>query len=256
VQIDKSVFVNLGLTTVGRGEAPVDLKDLIRAVQDKTRSCSELERLDVAVQYGELLRGMGDDLVGHFVDQARTAGASWSQVGERLGVTRQAAHQRHVHRTSRLFGHRSRSPGQGPFQRFTQEAKDVIVAAQEEARSFRHNYVGVEHLLLGLSADGVVGPLVDAAGASREAILEQIRRIVGDGKETPDGTIPFTPRSKRALELGVRAAGRSSQPIRPAHILLGILDLREGVGAEILDRLDVARNDLRRAAKAALPGEN
>jgi Clp amino terminal domain, pathogenicity island component len=116
----------------------------------------------------------------------------------------------------------------------------------------RHNYVGVEHLLLGLSADGVAGPLVSAAGASRDAILEQIRRIVGEGEGTPGGTIPFTPRSKRALEVAARAAGRSGQHVRPTHILLGILDLREGVGAEVLDTL-VARDDLRRAAKEALP---
>jgi hypothetical protein len=103
-----------------------------------------------------------------------------------------------------------------------------------------------------LSADGFVGPLVRAAGASRDAILEQVRTIVGDGKGTPGGTIPFTARSKRALEVGARAAGRSGQPVRPTHILLGILDLREGVGAEVLDRLDVARGDLRGAAKGLI----
>lgn len=251
-EIDNPRLVNLRLTTVRRSDAPVDLKELIRAVQDSTPSCTELERLDVAVKYGELLKGVGDDLVGHFVDQARMAGASWSEVGQRLGVTRQAAHQRHFHRTSRLFGNRSRPSGKGPFERFTPEAKDVIVAAQEEARSLRHNYVGVEHLLLGLSADGVVGALVRTAGASRGAILEQIRRIVGEGEGTPGGTIPFTPRSKRALEVAARAAGRSGQPVRPTHILLGMLDLREGVGAQVLDTL-VARDDLRRAAKEALP---
>jgi hypothetical protein len=248
------MLVNLELTTVRKGEAPVDLKDLIRAVQDKTRSCTELERLDVAVKYGELLKGIGDDLVGHFVEEARKAGASWAQVGERLGVTKQAAHQRHVHRTPRLFGRRSRSSGQGPVERFTQEARDVIVVAQKEARSLRHNYIGVEHLLLALSADGVIGPLLRAAGAPSDAILDQIRRIVGDGKGTPGGTIPFTPRSKRALELAARDADRSGQPVGPGHILLGILDLREGVGIEVLDSLSVSRDDLRRGAKAVMQG--
>lgn len=236
-------------------DAPVDLNDLIRAVQDKTRSCTELERLDVAVKYGELLKGIGDDLVGHFVEQARKGGASWTQVGERLGVTKQAAHQRHVHRTPRLFGRRTRSSGQGPFERFAQEAKDVIVTAQEEARSLRHNYVGVEHLLLGLCADDIVGPLLRATGAPRDAILEQIRSIVGEGTATSAGLIPFTPRVKRALELAAGAAGRSGQPVEPAHILLGALDLREGVGAQILDKLRVSREDLRRKAKVLVLSE-
>lgn len=236
-----------------KGDPPIDLNDLIRAVQDKTRSCTDLERLDVAVKYGELLKEVGDDLVGHFVEQARKAGASWAQVGERLGVTKQAAQQRHVHRTPRFFGRRSRFSGQGPFERFTQEAKNVVVTAQEEARSLRHNYVGVEHLLLALSADGIVGPLLRPAGASRDAILEQVRRIVGEGRGTPASIIPFTPRAKRALELAARAAGRSGQPVRPAHILIGLLDLRQGVGAEVLDTLNVSRDDLRLGAKAVEP---
>ena len=126
----------------------------------------------------------------------------------------------------------------------------MIVTAQEEARSLRHNYLGVEHLLLALSADGTVGPLFRPAGAPKEAILEQVRMIVGDGRRTPVSTIPFTPRAKRALELAARAAGRSGQAVEPAHILLGVLDLRDGVGAEVLDALHVSRDDLRRGAKA------
>jgi hypothetical protein len=238
-----------------KGEAPIDLQDLIRAVQDKTRSCTELERLDVAVKYGELLKGIADDLVGHFVGEARKSGASWAQVGERLGVTKQAAQQRHVHRTLRLLGRRSRPSGQGPFERFSQAARDAIVVAQEEARSLRHNYIGVEHLLLGLSADGVIGPLLRAAGAPRDAILEQVRRIVGEGKGTPGGTIPFTPRCKRALELAARTANRSGQPVETGHMLLGILDLREGVGAEVLDTLSISREDLQKAATAVVQRE-
>src|SRR5215217_3203569 len=109
-------------------DGPIDLNDLIRAVEDKTQPCTDLERLDLAVQYGELLKEAGDDLVGHFVEQAKTAGASWAQVGERLGVTKQAAQQRHIKRTPRFFGRRARlSSGQGPFERFSQEARDVVV---------------------------------------------------------------------------------------------------------------------------------
>lgn len=238
-----------------KGDAPVDLNELIRAVENKTRSCTELERLDVAVKNGELLKAIGDNLVGHFVGQARKAGASWAQVGERLGVTKQAAHQRHVHGKPRRFGRRSRPSRKGPFGRFTQEAKDVVVTAREEARSLRHNYVGVEHLLLGLSADDNVGPLLRAAGAPREAVLEKIARIIGRETASPAGTIPFSPRLKRALDLAGRAAGPSGEPVEPAHILLGALDLREGVGAQILDELRVSRESLRRKARAVVRKE-
>jgi hypothetical protein len=156
-----------------------------------------------------------------------------------------AAQQRHFsRRLSFHFGRQFKSEGRGPFERFTQEAREVIVTAQQEARSLLHNYLGVEHLLLGLSADRVVGPLLGAAGASRDAILDQVRQIVGEGRDTPAGTIPFTPRAKRALEVAARAAGRSGEQIEPAHILLGVLDLREGVGAQILDVLEVSRDDL------------
>jgi ClpA/ClpB-like protein len=245
------------LTTVGRSEPPIKLNDLIKRVQDRTRSCTELERLAMAVEYGELIKVMGDDLVGHFVEHARGAGASWAQVGEQLGVTKQAAHQRHVsRRLSFHFGREFKSGGRGPFERFTQEAREVIVTAQEEARSLLHNYLGVEHLLLGLSADRVVGPLLGAVGASTNAILDQVRQIVGEGRDTPAGTIPFTPRAKRALEVAARAAGRSGEQIEPAHILLGVLDLREGVGAQILDELEVSRDDLRRKAKAVPPSQD
>lgn len=226
-------------------------------MQDQTRSCTELDRLAMAVEYGELLKVMGDDLVGHFVDRARAAGASWAQVGEQLGVTKQAAPQRHViRRLTFNFGRQFRSEGGGPFERFTQEASEVIVTAQQEARSLLHNYVGVEHLLLGLSADRVVGPLLGAAGASRSAVLDQVRQIVGEGRDAPAGTIPFTPRAKRALEVAARAAGRSGERIEPAHIVLGVLDLREGVGAQILDVLEVSRDDLRRKAKAVPPNQD
>jgi hypothetical protein len=135
-----------------KGEAPpgLDLKDLVRTVRDRTTSCTELERLDVAVKYGELLKQVGDDLVGHFVDEARKGGASWAQIGERLGVTKQAAHQRHLRREPRLFGRRLREStvAIGRFQRFSQEGKDVVAQAQVEARALKHNYIGVEHLLL------------------------------------------------------------------------------------------------------------
>src|SRR6266496_4048034 len=114
-------------------------------------SCTELERIDVAVKYGVILKSLGDDLIGHFVEEARKAGASWSQIGERLGVSKQAAHQRHLQRGPKLFGRRRRSSGETFFVRFSEEARAVVARAQDEARSLKHNYLGVEHLLLALT---------------------------------------------------------------------------------------------------------
>jgi hypothetical protein len=235
-----------------KGEGPVDLKDLIRAVQDKTLACTDLERIDVAVKYGEILKSLGDDLIGHFVEEARKTGASWSQIGERLGVSKQAAHQRHIQRGPRLFGRRRRSSGEPFFVRFSQEACDVVVRAQDEARSLRHNYLGVEHLLLALTSKvgGDPARLLREAGVTSARVRAQIELKVGEGRETPNGRIPFTPRSKRALQVARSAAG--SGQIETGHILLGILEVPDGMGAEIMDALGVARDELRRRTKAVL----
>ena len=232
-----------------KDRSPLELDELIRHVEAMTAVCTDLERLDVAVEQGDRLKRMADDLVDHFVQRARETGASWTQVGERLGVTKQAAHQRHFGRLTLSLGRESRKRGRGPLERFSAEAKEVVVAAQEESRGLRHNYLGVEHLLLALSRDRTVGPLLSAAGASRDAILAEVRREVGEGTDSTSGAIPFTPRSKRSLELAGREAGRAER-IRPAHLLLGALEMREGVGAAVLDALGVSRADLRRACQA------
>jgi hypothetical protein len=236
-----------------KGEGPVELPDLIRAVQDKTLACTDLERIDVAVKYGEALKSLGDDLIGHFVEEARKTGASWSQIGERLGVSKQAAHQRHIQRGPKLFGRRRRSSGEPFFVRFSQEARDVVARAQDEARSLKHNYLGNEHLLLALTTKGggAAERLLRDAGVT-EARVRAAKVWVGEGRETPSGRIPFTPRSKLALQLARKAAG--SGQIETTHILSGILQVPDGMGVEILDALGVSRDDLRRRTEASLGG--
>jgi hypothetical protein len=237
-----------------KGEGPVDLKELILAVQDKTMSCTQLERIDVAVKYGEILKSLGDDLIGHFVEEARKAGASWSQIGERLGVSKQAAHQRHIQRGPKLFGRRRRSSGEPFFVRFSQEARDVVALAQDEARGLKHNYLGVEHLLLALATKAGAGAekLLREAGVTSAGVRAQVELMVGEGRETPSGRIPFTPRSKRALQLARGAAG--SGQIETTHILFGILEVPDGMGVKILHALDVPIDELRRRTGASLAG--
>jgi hypothetical protein len=222
-----------------KATAPIDLPDLIRMVEERSPASDPLDRVAVAVKYGEALKGLGDDLIGHFVEEARASGCSWSQIGSHLGVTKQAAQQRH--RFVGLFGRRrGRAEGRS-FERFTEEARQVVVRAQEEARRLKHNYLGTEHLLLALLRDrqATAARVLRDLGLAFQDVRNEVKRIIGLGSEAPSGPIPLTPRAKKALELARRAAGDS--PIWTEHLLLGLLDEGEGVAAHILKDRGVTR---------------
>ena len=123
------------------------------------------------------------------------------------------------------------------FERFTERARQVVVFAQEEARALRHNYIGTEHLLLGLAREeeGVAARVLDALEIRVEEVRAQVARIVGDGDEVTTGQIPFTPRAKRVLELSLKEAlGMRHSYIGTEHILLGLVRENEGVAARIM----------------------
>ena len=123
------------------------------------------------------------------------------------------------------------------FEHFTARARRVVVLAQEEARMLRHNYIGTEHLLLGLIHDGegVAARALESMGISLEAVRRQVREIIGTGKQPVSGHIPFTPRAKRVLELSLREAKRlGSKEIGTEHILLGMLAEGKGVAGQVL----------------------
>jgi ATP-dependent Clp protease ATP-binding subunit ClpA len=123
------------------------------------------------------------------------------------------------------------------FERFTNRARHVVVLAQEEARRLQHNYIGTEHVLLGLlgEPEGVAGQALDRFGMTRDGTREEVRAMVGTGASTPTGHIPFTPRAKKTLELALREALLLSHNyIGTEHILLGVIRDGEGVAAEIL----------------------
>jgi ATP-dependent Clp protease ATP-binding subunit ClpA len=124
------------------------------------------------------------------------------------------------------------------FERFTDRARNVVVLAQEEARLLDHNYIGTEHILLGLLREGggVAARVITAAGLSLEAARTEVERIIGRGKSTPTGHIPFTPRAKKILELSLREALEQQKSyIGTEHILLGMVREGQGVGAQILE---------------------
>jgi prophage maintenance system killer protein len=137
----------------------------------------------------------------------------------------------------RLTG-RGKSPGL--FTRFTKRARQAVADAQEEARRLNHNYIGTEHVLLGLirQRDGIAAEALDACGVSLEAVRGQVEEIIGRGQESPAGHIPFTPRSKKVLELSLREALQLGHNyIGTEHILLGLIREGEGVAAQVLVRL-------------------
>jgi ATP-dependent Clp protease ATP-binding subunit ClpA len=133
------------------------------------------------------------------------------------------------------------------FERFTERARQVVVLAQEEARALGHNYIGTEHLLLGLlrEEEGLGGRVLDSLGVKLEEVRGQVEQIVGRGDETPPGQIPFTPRAKKVLEQALREAiGIGHNHIGTEHILLG-LAREEGVAGQILAELGVSPDELR-----------
>ena len=123
------------------------------------------------------------------------------------------------------------------FERFTERARQVVVLAQDEARALRHNYIGTEHLLLGLlrEQEGLAARALGGLDIELEAMRAQVGRIVGSGEEVATGQIPFTPRSKKVLELSLREArAMNHQYIGTEHILLGLVRANDGVAVRLL----------------------
>jgi hypothetical protein len=134
------------------------------------------------------------------------------------------------------------------FERFTDRARRVVVLAQEEARMLNHNYIGTEHILLGLihEGEGVAAKALESLGISLEAVRQQVEEIIGQGQQAPSGHIPFTPRAKKVLELSLREALQLGHNyIGTEHILLGLIREGEGVAAQVLVRLGADLNRVR-----------
>ena len=127
------------------------------------------------------------------------------------------------------------------YERFTERARQVVVLAQDEARALKHNYIGTEHILLGLlrEEEGLAARVLESLGITVEEVRAQVARIVGQGDEVTTGQIPFTPRAKKVLELALREAlSLGHNYIGTEHILLGLVRETEGVAARLLLGLD------------------
>jgi ATP-dependent Clp protease ATP-binding subunit ClpC len=143
------------------------------------------------------------------------------------------------------------------FERFTDRARRVVVLAQEEARMLNHNYIGTEHILLGLihEGEGVAAKALESLNISLEAVRQQVEEIIGQGQAAPTGHIPFTPRAKKVLELSLREALQLGHNyIGTEHILLGLIREGEGVAAQVLQKLGADLNRVRQTVIQLLSG--
>nr|WSY52833.1 ATP-dependent Clp protease ATP-binding subunit [Streptomyces sp. NBC_00886] len=203
----------------------VRLDDLIAAI--KKVHPSPLDQLQDAVIAADHLGDVADHLIGHFVDQARRSGASWTDIGKSMGVTRQAAQKRFVAKESADL-----DLSQG-FSRYTIRARNVVMAAHNEAVAARNPEGRPEHLVLGLLAepDALAGKAITAQGVLLDSVRQAATAALPPaGEEVPD-LVPYGPDAKKVLELTFREALRLGHNyIGTEHILLALLEHENGEG--------------------------
>ncbi|MFC4469075.1 Clp protease N-terminal domain-containing protein [Streptomyces xiangluensis] len=205
--------------------ASVRLDDLIEAI--KKVHTDALDQLQDAMIAADHLGDVADHLIGHFVDQARRSGASWTDIGRSMGVTRQAAQKRFVPK-----GESDLDPSQG-FSRYTPRARNVVIVSQNEAKTAGNDQIRTEHLILGLLADpdGLGAKAITAQGVTLDAVREAATAALPPRTEDVPALIPFDSNAKKALELTFREALRLGHNyIGTEHILLALLEHEGGTG--------------------------
>ncbi len=221
----------------------MELERLIAAAQQQAPDESPLAGVAAARDLCAELSVLGDQVVDHFVEAARRDGCSWAQIGSVLGVTRQAAHQRHGGLPRRLLGRAS------VVARFGPDAKRAVVAARNAARAMGHPQVDAEHLLLGILDAGRDAPgavVLARCGIERPDVVSEIEAVAGPKAEARSGHIPFAPRAKKILELSLREAfALRDRRIGSEHLLLAILRERGSLAAQLLGRRGVDRDRVR-----------
>lgn len=209
------------------------LDGLIREVQATTDDV--LEQLEAASRRAAELAELGDALLTHFVDRCRRSGATWADIGEHLGVTRQAVQKRFVD-----------SIGDGvTFERFTLKARQALDLSQAVAERLQHNYVGTEHQLLALYDvdDGIGARALIELGVTQDAIEAEVVANVGRGPKPAPGPHPFTPRARKVLEEAVNVALELGHNyVGTEHLLLGLYRGQAGLALQILEELGASRD--------------
>jgi hypothetical protein len=235
----------------------VTLDELVAQTKIQVNSVEPLDLLAGAARRQQEFADLGEKLLDHFVQDARVAGCSWSQIGTALGVSKQAAQQRYSALRSfigKVKGGLESLSGT-MFKRFTPQVRQAVVLAQEESRRLHHHYLGTEHLVLGLLAEGegIGAQVLQHAGITLDAARGGVEKITGRGEKTPNGHIPFNPRAKKVLELALREALHLSHSyIGTEHILLGLLRDGEGPGVQVLVAAGVQPDQLRATVLARI----
>ncbi|MCR8944933.1 ATP-dependent Clp protease ATP-binding subunit [Streptomyces sp. OUCMDZ-4982] len=206
----------------------VRLDDLIEAI--KKSNPDALEQLSGAVIAANHLGDVADHLIGHFVDQARRSGASWTDIGRSMGVTRQAAQKRFV--TKKADEASDLDPSQG-FGRFTQRARNVVMASHNEAKAAGHAEIVPAHLTLGLLAEpeAIALRVITAQGVTPEALRTAAEATLPTPADEVPELIPYDADSRKVLELTFREALRLGHNyVGTEHILLALLEFEAGTG--------------------------
>jgi hypothetical protein len=228
----------------------VRLDDLIAAI--RRADDDVLHQLTSAVVLADHIGEVADSLIGHFVDQARRSGASWSDIGRSMGVTRQAAQKRFVGREPARSS--ALDPGEG-FGRFTDQARNAVVTAQNEARAAGSPEIGTAHLVLGLLADpgSPAARALLAGGRTAGAVRAAATAALPPrGADVPD-FVPFDDTARAALERTFAVAERrGDHAIDTEHLLLALLEVGDGAG--LLAGLGVTTRAVEAAAEAAADG--
>ena len=210
------------------------LDELISQVKGRHPFGTALDHLAEASVIADHLDELADHLVGHFVDQARRAGASWTMIGKSMGVTKQAAQKRFV-------------AGDSSMDRFTDRAKVVVLKANHDARNRGHHEVTSLHLVLGLlnEWEGLAGCAIEAGGVTKDAVATATVAALPSAGEPIAYHVPFSAGLKKVHELIVREALRLGHNyVGTEHILLGLLEARDEPGAQVLTGLGVSKADV------------
>ncbi|MDH6605266.1 hypothetical protein M2164_000901 [Streptomyces sp. SAI-208] len=219
----------------------ISLADLIARLDEELPDADVLARISEARLRAQTLSDLGDQLIDHYVSKAKRNGASWTEIGDAIGVSKQAAQQRHA---------------PGPFERFTRLNRHGIVLAQEAARTHKHDFIGTEHMLLGLLGEpqGLAYEVLVAKAGPEQRIRDAIEEAMPPaGEKALRGHIAFRPESKEAIEQARLASTELGHDwVGTEHTLLGLIRVEESPAAQILHTLGFTADELHESVRTAV----
>jgi hypothetical protein len=220
------------------------LQALIDSVKADASGDDPLIRLSQASKTVNDLEQVGDALLGHFVDQCRRSGHSWSEISNALGVSKQAAHKRFTFEAP-------------TFERFTDRARSVLGQSETEAHRLGHGFVGTEHILLALFEvpESLALKVLDELGVAKSMVEEKVAGLIKPAEPSEEGKLPFTPRAKGVLRTAVEEALQLGHNyIGTEHLLLGLFADEDSIAAKVLQDLGASQDIVRDRTLELLTG--